>query len=93
MVDTMQALPASVIDPAPVPAVPMLVFARRIGHALDVPVQRPHDTDARKHRRAVKLDHQEQGFYRGAVTSAIVHWCKRAVSARKPPVRAWHFGR
>jgi hypothetical protein len=28
----------------------MLLFARRVKHALDVAVQRPHDTDARMHQ-------------------------------------------
>ena len=37
----------SIIDPPPASAVPMLVFPRRVEHAFDVAVQRPHDTDAR----------------------------------------------
>ena len=32
------------------PRSPMLLFARRVKHALDVAVQRPHDADAREHR-------------------------------------------
>jgi hypothetical protein len=31
---------------------PMVVFAIGIEHALDVPVKRPHDADARKHGRS-----------------------------------------
>jgi len=30
----------------------MRVFARTLEHALDVTIERPHDADARKHRRA-----------------------------------------
>jgi hypothetical protein len=30
----------------------MMVFPIRIEHTLDVPVQPPHDADAREHRRA-----------------------------------------
>jgi hypothetical protein len=33
----------------------MMILARRIEHALDVAVQRLHDTDAREHRRPVKF--------------------------------------
>jgi len=43
----------------------MGVFAVGIEHPFDVSVQRPHDADARHHRRAVKLDDQKQGFDRG----------------------------
>jgi hypothetical protein len=34
----------------------MWVFARRIEPALDVPVQRSHDADARHHGRAIMFD-------------------------------------
>ncbi len=44
---------------------PLLVFARRIKHPLDVSVQRPHHTNARHHGRAAELNDQEQGFDRG----------------------------
>jgi len=30
-------------------------------HALDVPVERPHDPDLRQHRRAAFFDNQHQG--------------------------------
>jgi len=43
----------------------MGVLAVGIEHPFDVSVQRPHDADARHHRRAVKLDDQKQGFDRG----------------------------
>jgi hypothetical protein len=36
-----------------------------IEYSLDVPIQRPHDADARKHRRAVIVDDQEHRFDRG----------------------------
>jgi len=35
------------------PLCPMVVLAARIENALDVTVQRPHEADAREHRRAV----------------------------------------
>jgi hypothetical protein len=43
----------------------MMIFAIRIEHAPDVPVQCPHDADASKHRRAAVLCDQEQHFDRG----------------------------
>ena len=42
--------PGLLLIPLQLPPSPVLVFARRIEHALDVTVQCPHDTDARKHR-------------------------------------------
>jgi hypothetical protein len=36
---------------------PMCVFARRIEHPLDMPVQRSHHTDPRHHGRAVLFRH------------------------------------
>jgi hypothetical protein len=44
---------------------PLLVFARRIKHPLDVSVQRPHHANARHHGRAAELDDLEQGLDRG----------------------------
>jgi hypothetical protein len=43
----------------------MRVFARRIKHPLDVPIERPHHANARHHCWPVELDDQEQGFDRG----------------------------
>ncbi len=40
---------------------PMLLFAIGIEDPFNVPVQCPHDTDARHHGRAVEFDDQEQG--------------------------------
>ena len=54
-----------VIDPSPVSAVPMMVFTVRIENAFNTAVQRPHDTDARKHRRAARCRDQDQSFHRG----------------------------
>src|SRR5258706_7500026 len=50
--------------PLQFPLSPMRIFARRIEHPLDVPVQCPHNADARHHGRAVVLDDQEHGFDR-----------------------------
>jgi hypothetical protein len=47
------------------PTTPMRVFARRIEHSLDIPVQRPHDADPRKHRRAAECHHQDQRLHGG----------------------------
>jgi len=41
----------------------MRVFARRIKHPLDVPIECSHHSDPRHHARAIELD--DQGFYRG----------------------------
>jgi hypothetical protein len=35
-------------------------------------VQRPHHTDARHHGRAIELDDQQQGFYRGLPLSELL---------------------
>ena len=43
----------------------MRVIARGIKLPNVAAVQRSHDTDARHHGRTVKIDDQEQGFYRG----------------------------
>ena len=43
----------------------MRVFALRIKHPLDVPIERPQHADARHHGGPVVLDDQEQGFDRG----------------------------
>jgi hypothetical protein len=43
----------------------MRLFAMGIERALDVPVRCAHDTNPRKHRRAAKLDHQNQRLDRG----------------------------
>jgi hypothetical protein len=42
----------------------MRILAIGIEHPLDVPVQGPHDADARKHRRPAERHHQDQGFHR-----------------------------
>jgi hypothetical protein len=44
------------------PSPPMRVFPARVEHALDVPVQCPHDADPREHRRAAERRDQHQGF-------------------------------
>ena len=46
----------------------MLVFPRRNEHALDVPVERSHDADARKHL-SIRCDHQHAD--QSAVTYAL----------------------
>jgi hypothetical protein len=46
------------------PLSPMMGFSRRVEHALDVTVQRLHDANLRKHRRAAGRSHQYQGFHR-----------------------------
>ena len=43
-----------------------------VEHALDVAVQRPHDTDARKHRRPVLFCDRQQRFHRGLPFVGIV---------------------
>jgi hypothetical protein len=42
----------------------MRVFPVRIKHALDVPIERPHEADPGEHRRAAKLG-KKQRFHRG----------------------------
>ncbi len=37
--------------PLQLPAPPVMILTRRIEHAFHMAVQRPHDADARKHRR------------------------------------------
>jgi hypothetical protein len=41
----------------------MLVFAIGVENSLDAAVQRSHDANACKHRRAVKLHHKQQTFH------------------------------
>ena len=41
---------------------PVRLFARWIEDALNMVVQRPHDADARKHRRAAQRRHQNQSL-------------------------------
>jgi hypothetical protein len=43
----------------------MLVLPRRVERAFDMAVQRPHDTDARKHRWPSQFHDQHQTFDRG----------------------------
>ena len=50
----------------------MLVFAGRVKHALDVPVDRSHDTDAREQRWPVLFCDQQQRFHRGLPFVGIV---------------------
>lgn len=50
----------------------MLVFARRVKHALDVPVDRSHDADAREQRWPVLFCDQQQRFQRGLPFVGIV---------------------
>jgi hypothetical protein len=50
----------------------MVVFAIGIENALDVTVQRFHDTDASEHRRAVVFGHQNQRFHRGLPFLGVV---------------------
>jgi hypothetical protein len=42
---------------------PVRLFARWIEDALNMVVQRPHDADARKHRRAAQRRHQNQSLH------------------------------
>jgi hypothetical protein len=56
----------------------MLVFPRRIEHAFDVAVQRPHDTDAGEHRWSVMLCNQQKSLHRGPPFFGIV-CCDRNV--------------
>jgi hypothetical protein len=43
----------------------MMIFAIGVEYPLDVPVQRPHDADAREHRRAVLFRLPGSGIHRG----------------------------
>jgi len=43
-----------------------------VEHPLDVSVQRPHEANPRHHGRAIELDDQEQGFYRGLLLLEIL---------------------
>jgi hypothetical protein len=44
---------------------PMMLFARRINHPLEVTVQGSHDAYPRQHRRAAALGDQQQRLRRG----------------------------
>ena len=46
------------------PAAPVMVLPVRIKLPNVAAVQRPHDTDAREHRRAARYRDQDQGFHR-----------------------------
>ena len=46
------------------PLPPVSTLARGIKFLNVAAVQRPHDADARKHRRATERRHQDQGFHR-----------------------------
>jgi hypothetical protein len=59
--------------PLELPAPPMMLFAIGIEDALDVPVKRPHDTDARKHRRSADRRNQDQGFHRRLLIGFPIH--------------------
>jgi hypothetical protein len=50
----------------------MRVLARWVEHPLDVAIERPHDADPRKHRRAAKVRNQHQGFHRGLPFGRVV---------------------
>ena len=50
----------------------MLVFPRRVEHALDVAIQSPHYADAREQRWPVKFRDQQQRFHRGLPFVGIV---------------------
>jgi hypothetical protein len=41
----------------------MRLFAIGIERALDVTIERPHDADAREHRRAAKTDDEQKSFH------------------------------
>jgi hypothetical protein len=43
----------------------MWVFAIGIEHSLDVAIDRPHDTDAREHRRAAEIGDEQKRFHCG----------------------------
>ena len=49
----------------------MLFFAGRVKHALDVPVDRPHDSDAREHRWSAMFRDQQR-FHPGLPFVGIV---------------------
>ena len=50
----------------------MRTLARRIKHPLDVPVQRPHDADPRKHRGPTALGDEDQRLHRGLPFRRVV---------------------
>jgi hypothetical protein len=64
--------------PLEFPLSPMRVFARRTKRPFDVPVQRPHDDDARHHGRPIEIDDQEQGFYHGLPLIEILFGLRQA---------------
>jgi hypothetical protein len=51
--------------PRQFPPAPTCLFVIGIKHALNVAVQRPHNADARHHRRAAKRSDWDQGFHGG----------------------------
>jgi len=51
---------------------PMSILARRIEHALDVTIQRPHDADACKHCWPVMFRNEQQRLHRGLPFVGIV---------------------
>jgi hypothetical protein len=57
----------------------MRVFAIGIEHALDVAVQRSHDTDPREHRRAAGRRRQDQRLHRRPAITAGIHPASRAL--------------
>jgi len=62
----------------------MMLFAIGIEHAFDVPVKRPHDADARHHRRAaVAFGDQDQRFDRRLPLLELLFcfWIYRAASS------------
>jgi hypothetical protein len=50
----------------------MLVFGGRVKHGLEVPVDRPHDADAREQRWPVLFCDQQLGLHRGLPLIGIV---------------------
>ncbi len=56
--------------PRQLPASPMMVPSIRIKLANVAAVQRPHDADARKHRRSARRRDQDQGFHRKEMAPA-----------------------
>jgi hypothetical protein len=50
----------------------MLLFPRRIEHTFNVPVQRTHDSDPRKHCWPTVFSNEKQSFHRCLLFSGIV---------------------
>jgi hypothetical protein len=51
---------------------PMLLFPRRIKHPLNMPIQRSHNANARKHGWPAVLCDQKQSFHRGLPFLGVV---------------------